>query len=115
VFVALVSFLVVAGSGGLSATVTERQAQFVADSVRRSAVQCYAVEGRFPQTVGGVAYLRDTYGLSVDEGRYAVYYEWLGDNLVPQIKVVPVPQDAPLRAIADLLGLSGPQEGGDGQ
>jgi hypothetical protein len=111
VFVALVSLLVVVGSGGLSATVTDRQAQFVADSVRRSAVQCYAVEGSFPSTAAGVAYLRDNYGLSVDEGRYVVYYESLGENLVPQIQVVPLSQEAPLRAAADLLGLSGSHEG----
>jgi hypothetical protein len=107
VFAVLASFAVVWGSGGLSNTVTEKQAQFVADSVRRSAIQCYAVEGSFPPTVGGVAYLRENYGLAVDETRYVVYYESLGDNLIPQIRVIPIPQEAPLRDIADVLGLSG--------
>jgi hypothetical protein len=107
VFAVLASLAVVWGSGGLSSTVTEKQAQFVADSVRRSAIQCYAVEGSFPPTVGGVAYLRENYGLAVDETRYVVYYESLGDNLIPQIRVIPIPQEAPLRDIADVLGLSG--------
>jgi hypothetical protein len=106
-FAVLVSFLLVWGSGGLSSTVTEKQAQFVADSVRRSAIQCYAIEGSFPPTIGGLDYLRDTYGLAIDEKRYVVYYESLGDNLIPQIKVVPISPEAPLRDIADVLGLPG--------
>jgi hypothetical protein len=105
VFAVVVSLVLVWGSGGLSTTVTDRQAQFVADSVRRSAVQCYAIEGRFPPTIGGLEYLRDNYGLSIDDGRYAVYYESFGDNLIPQIRVVPISQEAPARDIADFLGL----------
>jgi hypothetical protein len=105
VFVALISFAVVLGSGGLSLTVSEKQAQFVADSVRRSAVQCYAIEGRFPPTISGLEYLKSNYGLTVDEKRYVVYYESLGDNLVPQIRVVPIPQNAPTQDIANFLGL----------
>jgi hypothetical protein len=107
VFAGLVSFMLVWGGGGLSTTVTEKQAQFVMDSVRRSAIQCYAIEGSFPPTIGGLEYLKDTYGLAIDEKRYVVYYESLGDNLIPQIKVIPLSQDAPLSDIADVLGLPG--------
>jgi hypothetical protein len=102
--------LAIWGTGGFSGTVTDRQAQFVADSVRRSSVQCYAIEGRFPPTIGGIGYLEDNYGLIVDHSRYVVYYESLGDNLIPQIRVNVIPQDAPLEEIADFLGL--PQTGG---
>jgi hypothetical protein len=105
VFVLLTSFLVIWGTGGLANTVTDKQAQFVADSVRRSAVQCYAIEGSFPPTVGGLEYLKEGYGLAIDEKRYVVYYESLGDNLIPQIRVIPVPQTSPTHDIADFLGL----------
>ncbi|MDR2106386.1 MAG: hypothetical protein LBP24_03155 [Coriobacteriales bacterium] len=107
VFAVLISAVLIWGSGGLSGTVTDRQAQFVADSVRRSAIQCYAIEGRFPPTIGGVEYLRNNYGLTIDSRRYAVYYESMGDNLIPQIWVVPISQDAPAHDIADFLGLPG--------
>ncbi|MDR1714160.1 MAG: hypothetical protein LBR39_08445 [Coriobacteriales bacterium] len=72
---------------GLSGRVSSNQAEFVEESVRRSAVQCYAVEGRFPSNEEGVAYLEANYGLSVDYSRYAVYYESMGGNLIPQIRV----------------------------
>jgi hypothetical protein len=107
VFAVLVSVLVFSGSGGWSSTVTDKQAQFVADSVRRSAIQCYAIEGSFPPTVGGIEYLRDNYGLTIDSKRYVVYYESLGGNLIPQIRVIPIPQTAPIHDIADFLGLPG--------
>jgi hypothetical protein len=105
VFAVLIALAAAWGTGGLSNTVTEKQAQFVADSVRRSAVQCYAIEGSFPSTVGGLEYLRDNYGLAIDEKRYAVYYESTGQNLIPQIRVVAISQDAPTDDIADSLGL----------
>jgi hypothetical protein len=107
---AVLTLAIVWGTGGLSDTVTDKQAQFVADSVRRSSVQCYAIEGRFPPTIGGVDYLEKNYGLIVDHKRYVVYYESMGDNLIPQIHVQTIPQEAPITEIADFLGLS--QAGG---
>jgi hypothetical protein len=106
IFVVLISLALVAGSNNLSGTVTEKQAQFVADSVRRSAVQCYAIEGSFPPTAGGLEYLRDNYALTIDDKRYVVYYESMGDNLIPQVRVVSIPQKAPTHDIARFLGLS---------
>ena len=73
------------GTSGLSAQVQVNQADFLANAIRRSAVQCYALEGRFPQTVG---YLEENYGLIIDRRNYAVYYEWMGSNIIPQIRVV---------------------------
>ncbi|HBT95185.1 MAG TPA: hypothetical protein DEB24_03360 [Coriobacteriia bacterium] len=91
-WVALVLILlaVVATWSSLSirGNVTDNQVKFVTDNVRRSAVQCYAIEGRFPSTQAGVGYLEENYGLAIDHSRYRVYYESIGDNLVPQVRVV---------------------------
>jgi len=89
----------------LSDRVQDTQAQFVADSVRRSAVQCYVIEGRFPDTMEGVKYLEDNYGLFIDYKRYVVYYESMGDNFIPQIRVIPIPQGSPVQDITEFLGL----------
>jgi hypothetical protein len=110
VFAVIICAALAGGTGGLSNTVTDKQAQFVADSVRRSAIQCYAIEGSYPPTIGGLEYLRENYGLTIDTKRYVVHYESQGDNFVPQIRVLPVPQQAPLQEIADFLGLSETQE-----
>ena len=54
-------------------------------AVRRSAVQCYAIEGAYPRSLQE---LRDRYGLSVDETRWMVDYRYMADNLSPDITVL---------------------------
>ena len=107
----LFAVIVVVGLGFTQVQMTGRvqdtQAQFVADSVRRSAIECYAIEGRFPNTHEGVQYLEDNYGLSVDHKRYVVYYESMGDNIIPRIQVISIPSTSPIDDIAYFLGLSG--------
>lgn len=55
------------------------------DSLRRSAVACYAAEGIYPPDL---AYLEDHYGIQIDRTRYAVFYEIFAENLMPSITVV---------------------------
>lgn len=55
------------------------------ESLRRSAVACYATEGIYPPDT---AYLEEHYGLQIDESRYIVHYEIFGSNLMPSITVL---------------------------
>lgn len=54
-------------------------------AVRRGCVTCYAVEGRYPDSL---EYLTAHYGLQIDQSRYRVFYEPVGPNLMPQITVL---------------------------
>lgn len=54
-------------------------------AIRRGCVACYATEGSYPQSLD---YLKEHYGLQIDESRYAVFYEPTGPNLMPQITVL---------------------------
>jgi hypothetical protein len=56
------------------------------ESLRRAAVQCYALEGVYPTDLD---YLKTHYGLRPDERKYAVYYEYIASNLMPDITVLP--------------------------
>ncbi|MDR2714123.1 MAG: hypothetical protein LBB42_01145 [Coriobacteriales bacterium] len=85
VFVATLIVAMLLGVRSISTQVENNQAEFLTDAVRRSAVQCYVLEGRFPSSV---EYLEEHYGLIVDRNRYAVYYEPMGSNILPQIRVV---------------------------
>ena len=79
---------VIAGAlavGSYSRNVDERSFTLISDSVKRAAVQCYALEGYYPPTV---QYLRDNYGLSYDENKYSVQYRFMGDNIMPDITVI---------------------------
>ena len=62
----------------------ERRLQ-LEESVRRAAVTCYAVEGIYPPDLD---YLRQHYGIQVDEKHYDVFYEVFGSNIMPDITVV---------------------------
>ena len=55
------------------------------DSIRRSAVACYAAEGVYPPDL---AYLEEHYGVQVDEDRYTVDYRAFASNLMPDITVL---------------------------
>lgn len=55
------------------------------ESVRRAAIQCYALEGAYPQTVD---YLEDHYGVAVDPDRFRIDYFYIGSNLMPDIHVI---------------------------
>lgn len=53
-------------------------------SVRRSVMACYASEGVYPPDI---QYLKDHYGLQIDETKYAVIYSVFAENLMPDITV----------------------------
>ena len=55
------------------------------ESLRLSAMACYATEGIYPPTLD---YLTERYGILIDGERYAVFYEIFADNLMPTITVV---------------------------
>jgi len=55
------------------------------DALQRGCVACYAAEGAYPPTL---EYLRDRYGVQVDEERYTVYYDIFAENLMPNITVL---------------------------
>ncbi len=56
------------------------------DGIRRAAVQCYAIEGRYPPSV---EYLTENYGIQIDYDRYHVFYSGFASNVMPDITVLP--------------------------
>ena len=55
------------------------------DVLRRSAVACYAAEGIYPPSV---EYMEEHYGLQIDKENYAVSYNVIAENLMPDITVL---------------------------
>lgn len=55
------------------------------DSIRKATMTCYATEGVYPPSV---QYLKENYGIQIDEDRYSVFYEIEGANLMPSITVM---------------------------
>lgn len=55
------------------------------EALHRGCVSCYAVEGRYPPDL---EYLKEHYGIQVDEERYAVVYNIFAPNFMPDITVL---------------------------
>lgn len=73
------------GATGISGSKDARQLELLRRSVSRCAVQCYAIEGAYPQSLD---YMLQNYGLAVDTERYFVDYSYIASNLMPDITVL---------------------------
>lgn len=81
--VILLSFL--SGLSNLSQGSADEDKRQLETALRRAAVACYAAEGIYPPDL---AYLEEHYGIQIDETRYAVSYEAIASNLMPDITVL---------------------------
>ena len=60
------------------------------DSIRRAVVVCYAVEGKYPDTI---QHIEENYGIHIDWSKYAVHYSIFASNLFPDITVLEYTSD----------------------
>lgn len=56
----------------------------VRQSVKRAAVECYAIEGAYPTDV---EYLEYNYGIVIDHDKYYVEMDGFASNIMPDIEV----------------------------
>ena len=66
--------------------VERQEAYTLRESVLNTARYCCAVEGSYPSTI---QHLEDNYGLIINHTDYVINYEWLGDNVAPNVVVTP--------------------------
>jgi len=55
------------------------------ESIHRASVQCYALEGFYPRNLD---YLIARYGIMIDQDTYFVHYQYIADNLAPDVTVM---------------------------
>ena len=72
------------GMAGLADRVDEQQAQTLERAIERAVVTCYALEGQYPPTLD---YIRDNYGVVIDQERYDVFYDVFAQNVMPSVTV----------------------------
>ncbi len=58
--------------------------ELLEQSVRKAAIECYAVEGVYPSKL---EYLEEQYGVSYDKEKYGVEYGCWSSNVMPVIVV----------------------------
>ncbi|MDO5601408.1 MAG: hypothetical protein Q4G07_01435 [Oscillospiraceae bacterium] len=74
------------GVSSLGDAASQQELSGAEQSIRRSAVHCYATEGFYP---ADLAYLEQHYGLVLNHEKYIILYEAMGDNVMPFIRVLP--------------------------
>lgn len=82
--------LFLAGVNSISAGSQKEQMKSLENSILQSSVHCYAVEGRYPESL---AYLEEHYGITYDHTKYVVDYEITGANLMPSVTVIPLNEE----------------------
>lgn len=65
--------------------VSEETAASIRKAVEQAALQCYVIEGAYPETLD---YLTGNYGLRVNTRDYVVVYQAVAENRIPDIRVV---------------------------
>ena len=74
------------GAGAAAQQAREQGAVSLRQTVMDAAMQCFAIEGAYPQTL---RYLEERYGVSINHEAYAVTYEAFASNVAPSVVVVP--------------------------
>ena len=69
----------------ISARTDAEDLSLAEEGVRRAAVECYALEGFYPRTLD---YLVENYGVTADDSRYVISYQYVASNLMPDITVL---------------------------
>ncbi|MCA0384408.1 MAG: hypothetical protein LCH34_02285 [Firmicutes bacterium] len=83
--VLLVVFLVqsTVGIDGFSQGASFERVKTVEDAIKSAAIQCYAIEGSYPD----FDYLVENYGIIINEKAYFYHYEIIASNILPVIAV----------------------------
>lgn len=63
----------------------EEQTEAIRDTIRQRALQCYVIEGAYPESLD---YLIENYGLAVNTEDYKIVYVPYAENLPPEVKVI---------------------------
>lgn len=87
VLFAFVLVVILQSLGNAGESGAQEEKRIAEQSIRRAIVSCYAVEGMYP---GSYEYLRDNYGVRIDEDKYAVKYEIFSANIMPVVTIIEV-------------------------
>ena len=82
---AAVLFFVVKGLNEASSASDAEGLRIAENSIQRAVINCYASEGIYPPSFD---YLKENYGISVDESKYIVHYNIFATNIMPDITVI---------------------------
>lgn len=78
-------FILLMQTRSTSAEQTEKEIRSITDAVNQRALQCYVIEGAYPESL---AYLEENYGLTVNKEDFRVVYTPYAENMPPEVRVI---------------------------
>ena len=87
IFTVAIMLMVVLGLQQTSESSSAEGLRILEDSLRRAVVMCYAIEGRYPESI---EYIEANFGIFIDRTRYVVHYRVFASNILPEITVIPL-------------------------
>ena len=69
-------------AASVSRKIDQDRQSLVENTIRNYAVQCYALEGFYPETL---QYQEDNYTLELNRKQYVYHYRFIGSNMLPEI------------------------------
>ena len=79
-----VIFMIVFGFQSAQSYSEVEELLIIKETIWTLCLKCYSIEGRYPQDI---YYLKEHYGLLLNEDEYPIIYHYEGDNLQPTIEV----------------------------
>jgi len=84
-------FLLLFGAFGYGISNVSRQTSAserdaLEQAISRGITRCYASEGSYPESL---SYLKEHYGIQYDSERYFIDYQVLGENIFPDVTIIP--------------------------
>ena len=80
----LVILAIILWATNMTVKANAEQAKVQEEAIRKAAVTCYAIEGRYPESL---KYVKDNYNVIVDEEDFVINYEVFASNIMPSIDV----------------------------
>lgn len=81
-----VFLIVITAISSVQSSRKAENAEIIETGVRRAAMECYANEGFFPESID---YLIKNYHLYTDNDHCIIHYSAISSNIMPEIKVIP--------------------------
>ena len=85
VFTFAVIAVIVVGLWKTEASSRAEGLRLLEESIMRAVIQCYAVEGAYPDSLKRI---EEHYGVYIDGTRYVVHYDIFASNILPDITVM---------------------------
>ena len=79
--------ILIIGSRKVEETAQTQQISLLKDALNQAIVNCYAVEGRYPESLD---YIIENYGIQINTEKFIVTYDIFAENVRPQLNVIQI-------------------------